>query len=693
MSTFSAREKTIGSFFGTYKDNPRKELVIPDLQRDYTWGDDQFQELWDDLNTSYEKTFFGSILVKDQNDTLKKVEIIDGQQRITTITILVQSICFYLENLKYSHFYKNNPAQINEKIIDLQKLYIDRFERETRADGTSIVKNNFYLTVQESVNSYFREYVQKPQDPLIYFDLDPQTHKRPFKDMIDEFLSITSAKRNHRPWFNKGRPCKRMQAAYRFFIGKIRESEAHENLRNEDDELRHQKFFIFLDHLINKLRNFQIVHIQAPGDELAYEYFEAVNARGVNLSVADLLKNLILKNITSKRKLKKAKDIWDEFIEEIRGFDKRENAIGDFFRYYWASEYEYVASKHLYKAIKLTKTRELGDDDDKWLSYTKELLKTATRYRLLLDPNKTQSDFVNYGFSQAVALSIRDSIFGLRASKTRIWTVIMLSLINNSPNKNNFTYFSNENATGFSFKKFTDILARFIFSYSYIVKDRSNRIWSTFCDLSVHLNAAAEESKEKEELRVVMKDYFYSKVRPMVTKKELFIEECIENLVYNPNFSSPVKYALWEVEKNIYNNGDFSRGNTTVEHIVPRDPDQHWGFSLKSCPEIDTIGNLILLEKRRNSSLGNLKYSHKIKKLKNVQSVISQVKSSSDVDGFIKYKSNGNVKENFSNFNDIKLINGKVNVKPIIKRQDFVVNQYYEVFINQLLQKVDGYLR
>lgn len=246
MSTFSASEKTIGSFFSTYRDNKDKKLLIPDLQRDYTWGDEQFQELWDDLCSSYDKTFFGSILVKDQNDSINDVEIIDGQQRITTITIFVQCICYYLEQLRFSEFYKENPHQINEKIIDLQKDYIDRFERETLANGQTNVKNNYYLTLQETVNGYFRQYVQTPKDQLIYFSLT-QPNARPFKKMIDDFLEISSASRQHRPWFNKGRPCNRMQQAYRFFLDKIKESDEFINIQNEQDQIRHQKFFNYLE--------------------------------------------------------------------------------------------------------------------------------------------------------------------------------------------------------------------------------------------------------------------------------------------------------------------------------------------------------------------------------------------------------------------------------------------------------------
>ena len=693
MSTFSASEKTIGGFFSNLKDNKEKSLSIPDLQRDFTWSDEQFQEFWDDLNSKYDNTFFGSILVKDQNNSFLDVEIIDGQQRITTISIFVQTICLFLENLKFSAFYEPNPHQLYTKIEELQKLFIDRYEVITLPGGRSTVENNYYLNVQDSVLEYFRKYVQTPLDPAVYHEL---TTKRPYREMIKEFLDISSSMPAHRPHFNKGRSCKRMQEAYNFFKEKIEESEEYLNLNpDNDDELKHQKFVGYLDGLITKLKNFQIVHIQSPGEELAYEYFEAVNARGVNLSVSDLLKNLILKNISNSTKLSEAKSTWDKFIENIRDFDKRNNAIGDFFRYYWASEYEYVASKHLYKAIKQKKIQELGDDDDKWLQYTKELYSTSETYRLLLDTDKNKADFVSFGFSEGVAKSLFDSIYGLRASKSRLWTVIYLSLINKNPNRDNFSYFTGADID-FNYAKFTDTLSRFIFCYSYIVKDRSNRVWTTFSNLSKKLNEASKENKNKEELKEIFKEYYYKKINVMIPSEELFRQECVDNLVYLKSFTHPVKYALWEIEKNIYDNKDFSRGNTTIEHIVPRKPKEHWGFELEQCKEIDTIGNLILMEKRPNSRLRNYNLLKKVDKLIERPSDIRQVIGSDDqsIKGFIKY--NGNPPEtadiHFPNFENVKLVSGIVNIEPIKEREEFVLNQLYTVFVLQVKDKILGHL-
>ena len=69
------------------------DFVIPDYQRPYSWGDEQALQLIDDLVDALERApdepyFLGSIvLVKDK--ALASADVIDGQQRLTTLTILL----------------------------------------------------------------------------------------------------------------------------------------------------------------------------------------------------------------------------------------------------------------------------------------------------------------------------------------------------------------------------------------------------------------------------------------------------------------------------------------------------------------------------------------------------------------------------------------------------------------------------
>ncbi|RVZ00733.1 DUF262 domain-containing protein [Helicobacter pylori] len=86
-----AREATLLEFF---EQNQNNQFVIPIYQRVYSWEKEQCKQLWDDIiktggNDQIEGHFIGSILYARVNDTPSSpLLIIDGQQRLTTITLL-----------------------------------------------------------------------------------------------------------------------------------------------------------------------------------------------------------------------------------------------------------------------------------------------------------------------------------------------------------------------------------------------------------------------------------------------------------------------------------------------------------------------------------------------------------------------------------------------------------------------------
>ncbi|WP_187869178.1 DUF262 and DUF1524 domain-containing protein [Helicobacter pylori] len=77
-----------------FKENQNNQFVIPIYQRLYSWKKEQCEQLWDDIiktggNDQIEGHFIGSILyVRDDNTHSSPLLIIDGQQRLTTITLL-----------------------------------------------------------------------------------------------------------------------------------------------------------------------------------------------------------------------------------------------------------------------------------------------------------------------------------------------------------------------------------------------------------------------------------------------------------------------------------------------------------------------------------------------------------------------------------------------------------------------------
>ena len=94
--------KTLKSLFG------ERTYTIPDYQRGYIWDTQQLADFWEDLlNVKDTPHYMGVLSIKEnENNTY---EVIDGQQRLTTCIILIQSIIEFAED--------NNFTKSNNKIV------------------------------------------------------------------------------------------------------------------------------------------------------------------------------------------------------------------------------------------------------------------------------------------------------------------------------------------------------------------------------------------------------------------------------------------------------------------------------------------------------------------------------------------------------------------------------------------------
>ena len=88
MAGFTAKEERFTIF------NSEKKLKIPFFQRKYVWKEENWDELFDNFFVKEEPSFLGSILV--QRNVIGAgsgvLDVIDGQQRLTTISILIMAI-------------------------------------------------------------------------------------------------------------------------------------------------------------------------------------------------------------------------------------------------------------------------------------------------------------------------------------------------------------------------------------------------------------------------------------------------------------------------------------------------------------------------------------------------------------------------------------------------------------------------
>lgn len=117
------------------------QFTVPDYQREYSWGDDQLGEFWDDvlaLTQSRDSHYLGSIIIIGKSsDEIKQQELVDGQQRLTTISTLLAVIRDYFES-NDDHDFRDVPELINSFLFTKsnvtgekhQKLRLNKYHND-----------------------------------------------------------------------------------------------------------------------------------------------------------------------------------------------------------------------------------------------------------------------------------------------------------------------------------------------------------------------------------------------------------------------------------------------------------------------------------------------------------------------------------------------------------------------------------
>ena len=124
-----------------YMDGASKRFIIPVYQRNYDWKMEHCKQLYDDLvkviRQNRKSHFFGSIVsVQSETGTMEEFLIIDGQQRLTTISLLLLAIYHLLCSGKMV----SHDRQLTDKI--LKKYLIDEYEPEEKRIKLKPIKND-----------------------------------------------------------------------------------------------------------------------------------------------------------------------------------------------------------------------------------------------------------------------------------------------------------------------------------------------------------------------------------------------------------------------------------------------------------------------------------------------------------------------------------------------------------------------
>ena len=219
--------------------NAEQDVIyfIPKYQREYIWSKRNWELLFDDLLNNEKEHFLGSIIcINTKEDALDidKLELIDGQQRMTTISILLAAL--------YSHLKEKRKDDIDNEdlatdLVNLKYKIILKSDKKT-------------LRVQPSISGH---------------------NSMDYKFIIGKELEILE---NYK--YSKNAGLRRLYKAFRYFLSRLQEVDDKEN---EIFGLSETVSFL------KKVNNSILVKIEVDSLSDAFTLFETLNNRGVPLSL------------------------------------------------------------------------------------------------------------------------------------------------------------------------------------------------------------------------------------------------------------------------------------------------------------------------------------------------------------------------------------------------------------------------
>lgn len=302
---------------------------VPRFQRDYSWGEEEWEDLWHDivgtLPADGEPAHYLGYLVLQTSDN-RVFEVIDGQQRLTTVSLIVLAGMRVLRRLMA----EGRDAQANERRLDqLRATYIGYL------DPVTLTARN-KLALNRNNDGYYRDYLVALADHL------PQRG----------FPASTHAMRKGFEWFER-------------------------KLRDDVKAAADPGMALaqFTETMSDKLF-FTVITV---ADELnAYKVFETLNARGVRLSATDLLKNWLFSVLAQgdepQHHMEELDRRWEGMVGRLGS-----ESLPDFLRMHWNSRNPFARQSELFKTIRsrvgtreavFTLMREMDEDIDTYLALT-----------------------------------------------------------------------------------------------------------------------------------------------------------------------------------------------------------------------------------------------------------------------------------------------------------------------------------
>jgi hypothetical protein len=490
--------------------------VVPAYQRDFAWTQEEVDLLWLDLVGALEEErgeyFLGAIVLSPHKDKAQVLEIVDGQQRLAALSMMLAAIYRTWKD-------RNDEEQAAEVFRD----YLGSRDRKSREISPKLSLN-------------------ETNDPI-------------FQALVLRGETKTEAERKGWPKSNR--------ALYDAFE-RFREHLVIWLSKNSDAE----ESLIELEKYIANNANVIVIEVGYEYD--AFVIFETLNDRGLELAVADLVKNYLFS--LAEDRLDAFKKAWGE-ISLLVG---NEN-LTPFLRHLWLSEYQFVRERDVYRDLRgRVKSKTLARQ------FIERLRKAADFYAALLNPEAS--------YWNDVPDEARQHLKALRLFRAAQFRPLALAMM--------------EGGTGEQVAQMLRVVSVLTFRYTIVSGLNANQLERIYSDA-----AMAVRKNGKRNVKTVF---------------ELVKEAYVDDPPFEQNFGRAVfgkaelaRYVLVKLNDAMEKDGALGAKEeaTSLEHILPKNPGPEWTSAVPAGKDsdewVEVIGKLTLLEKPVNRGLGNKDFATK----------------------------------------------------------------------------------
>lgn len=356
-------DKTVRDLLGS-----KRQFVIPRFQREYSWDKKNYQEFLEDMlgnliikdgRISSSQYFLGTMLFIGNfaEGTEQEIQVVDGQQRLTTITILFSAMSDIFLTL-------------GEQTLSRQLFA--------------------YIMTEDDDGNEVRILKSKTSYPFFsYFIQDKEKKMSPDATTEEEHC---------------------IKETYEYFRAQLTEAKLKSMLkRKHGSEIVEALSEIdVLKALRDQVLNSTFISISTTDREQANKIFEILNAKGKRLAYIDLIKNKILEVLNKVEPADFAEETWKN-IKETLSFGKESVGLATFYQHFWSSKYKKVSSNKLYEAFNST----IKKSETEYTEFIKELLKNAKIYMQIVNPKREDYNNRKEYFGIVQSLSCINNYFNV----------------------------------------------------------------------------------------------------------------------------------------------------------------------------------------------------------------------------------------------------------------------------------------